>query len=578
MSYHPLHSRKKRISLILFFILILTIPVGCSQIGFSTSEDKAFCEFTHDLFCREVSSNTISLHYTLRNPADYGISDCPVTYGSFPSDPDAALASIENFQASLHRFHPSSLSDENRLTYEILDSYLETSSQMAEYLLYQDPLSPVTGVHAQLPILLSEYQFYSIEDAETYLQLLDDTDDYFDSLMEFENARIDADMFMPDYQVDSVTAQCTSFAEMGEENYLYSTFEERLDSLDISEQERSSLISQNDQALQEVVFPAYLELADSLDALKGNGTNEKGLCYFPGGKTYYEILVRSKTGISASIEELREMTLQQIIEDLTAMEEVLYSDNLLSVLDSMAPSSMLNDLKQKISGAFPAIPDVETSVKYVPSALEDYLSPAFYMIPAIDNISENVIYINQGQTSGGLNLYTTLAHEGYPGHLYQTVYFASQNADPIRSLLDFGGYVEGWATYAEMMSYYMAPISKTEASLYQKNTSVLLGLYTLADIGIHYDGWTLTDTAVFFKDYGITDLAAIQNLYELIVGDPANYLKYYLGYLEFLNLKKEIAGTQGEYFSQKEFHQAVLDTGPAPFDIVYEYVRKALSN
>ncbi|MGN0392378.1 MAG: DUF885 domain-containing protein [Bariatricus sp.] len=578
MSYHLLHSQKKRISLILPFFIILTMLNGCSQISFSTNEDKAFRKFTHDLFCREVSSNTISLHYTLRNPADYGISDCPVTYGSFPSDPDAALASIENCQASLHQFHPASLSEENRLTYEILDSYLDTSSQMAEYLLYQDPLSPITGIHAQLPVLLSEFQFYSVEDAETYLELLEDTDDYFDSLIAFENARIDVGMFMPDYQVDSVTSQCISFVEMGEDNYLYETFEERLDSLELSDEERSSLISQNDAALQNVIFPAYLELADSLNALKGNGTNEKGLCYLPDGKTYYEILVRSKTGISDSIEDLKEMTQKQIIEDLTAMEEVLYSDQLLSVLDSMAPSSMLNDLRQKINGAFPEIPDVETSVKYVPTALEDYLSPAFYMIPAIDNISENVIYINQGQTSGGLSLYTTLAHEGYPGHLYQTVYFSSQNADPIRSLLDFGGYVEGWATYAEMMSYYMAPISKPEASLYQKNTSVLLGLYTLADIGIHYDGWTLIDTAVFFKDYGITDLAAIQNLYELIVGDPANYLKYYLGYLEFLNLKKEIAGTQGDDFSQKEFHKAVLDVGPAPFDIVYESVRKALSN
>ena len=137
---------------------------------------------------------------------------------------------------------------------------------MAEYLLYQDPLSPITGIHAQLPVLLSEFQFYSVEDAETYLELLEDTDDYFDSLIAFENARIDVGMFMPDYQVDSVTSQCISFVEMGEDNYLYETFEERLDSLELSDEERSSLISQNDAALQNVIFPAYLELADSLKA------------------------------------------------------------------------------------------------------------------------------------------------------------------------------------------------------------------------------------------------------------------------------------------------------------------------
>lgn len=208
--------------------------------------------------------------------------------------------------------------------------------------------------------------------------------------------------------------------------------------------------------------------------------------------------------------------------------------------------------------------------------MEEYLSPAFYMIPAIDNTSENVIYINQGQTREGLNLYTTLAHEGYPGHLYQTVYFSSKNTDPIRSILDFGGYVEGWATYAEMMSYYMAPLSKDEATLLQKNSSVILALYALADMGIHYDGWSLTDTAAFFKMYGITDVNAIKSIYELIIGDPGNYLKYYLGYLKFFQLKKEIAGQLQSDFSQKEFHRAVLDVGPAPFDIVYSNVRETL--
>lgn len=577
MSNSHLSIHKKHCFLIIFAISSLLLT-ACHRTNDTGTADKDFQAFTRSLFCQEVVSSTITLHYTLQNPSEYGITTVPVTYGNFPKDPDLSLASIENCKAALHKFQSSTLSDENRLTYEILDSYLDTSSEMAEYLLYQDPLSPVTGIQAQLPVLLSEYQFYNIDDTKTYLDLLRETDTYFESLIEFEEARVAAGLFMPDYQVDSVTEQCISFAEMGEENYLYSTFEERLESLDLSEAECTRLISQNDDALKEVVFPAYQGLADSLLSLKGNGTNTKGLCYFPDGKNYYEILIQSRTGISSSVEELQQMTQLQIAEDLSAMDEVLYSANLLSVLDSMPPASILNDLKQKISGAFPAIPNVEASVKYVPEALEDYLSPAFYMIPAIDNLSENVIYINRSQTLDSLNLYTTLAHEGYPGHLYQTVYFSSKNADPIRSLLDFGGYVEGWATYAEMMSYYMAPISSREACLFQKNTSVLLGLYTLADIGIHYDGWTLSDTAAFFKNYGITDLTAIQSIYEFIVGDPANYPKYYLGYLQFLNLKKEIAGNLGDDFSQKEFHKAVLDVGPAPFDIVYDHVRTELTD
>ena len=119
------------------------------------------------------------------------------------------------------------------------------------------------------------------------------------------------------------------------------------------------------------------------------------------------------------------------------------------------------------------------------------------MIPAIDNIEENVIYINQGHMGNDLTLFTTLAHEGYPGHLYQTVFYESTDPDPIRSLMDFGGYVEGWATYAEMGSYYLTPLSKEQAVILKKNSSGIRGLLALADMGNNYDGCTSMDTCEF---------------------------------------------------------------------------------
>ena len=173
-----------------------------------------------------------------------------------------------------------------------------------------------------------------------------------------------------------------------------------------------------------------------------------------------------------------------------------------------------------------------------------------------------------------LTLFTTLAHEGFPGHLYQTVYYAGTNPDPIRSMFGFGGYVEGWATYAEMCSYYLAPLTKEQATILQKNGSIILGLYTLADIGIHYEGWSRMDAAGFFSNYGIKDIEVVNRIYDLIIGSPGNYLKYYIGYLEFLELKKEYAAEEGSHFSQKEFHEKVLDVGPAPFELVKKYMGK----
>ena len=584
--FHLILKHRKKIFLILPCCLLVILISFLSGNAFwsslhAESSDRQFRTFTRSLFQTEVSANTISLHYTLRSPSDYGIADIPATYGSLSSDPVAAKASVRNVLSSLQEFDPDTLSSENALTFKILDTYLKNASTGTDYLLYQEPLGPVSGIHTQLPVLLSEYSFYDTQDVETYLALLKETPSYFDSVIRLEQKKAASGLFMPDYQADSVLDTCQSFIDMGKENYLVSTFNERIASLDLlPENKKDSFRKENMKLVTEEIYPAYQNLITAIKSLKGKGTNEQGLSHFPYGKKYYEYLVRQTTGCNESISRLRLMTRAQILEDLSAMQKVLFpADAALtqaSVLEQTSPDSMLDDLRSKITDTFPEIPDVDFQVKYVPESMQDYLSPAFYMIPAIDNLTENVIYINNGQTASGLNLYTTLAHEGYPGHLYQTVYFSASEPDPIRSILDFGGYVEGWATYAEMMSYYLAPLPKTEASLLQKNSSVILGLYALADMGIHYDGWSVTDTVRFFSDYGINDPNAVQSVYKLIIGSPANYLKYYIGYLKFYELKKEMADALGNQFSQKEFHRAVLDVGPAPFEIVYDEVEKNL--
>lgn len=584
--FHLILKHRKKIFLILPCCLLVILISFLSGNAFwsslhAESSDRQFRTFTRSLFQTEVSANTISLHYTLRSPSDYGIADIPATYGSLSSDPVAAKASVRNVLSSLQEFDPDTLSSENALTFKILDTYLKNASTGTDYLLYQEPLGPVSGIHTQLPVLLSEYSFYDTQDVETYLALLKETPSYFDSVIRFEQKKAASGLFMPDYQADSVLDTCQSFIDMGKENYLVSTFNERIASLDLlPENKKDSFQKENMKLVTEEIYPAYHNLITAIKSLKGKGMNEQGLSHFPYGKKYYEYLVRQTTGCNESISRLRLMTRAQILEDLSAMQKVLFpADAALtqaSVLEQTSPDSMLDDLRSKITDTFPEIPDVDFQVKYVPESMQDYLSPAFYMIPAIDNLTENVIYINNGQTASGLNLYTTLAHEGYPGHLYQTVYFSASEPDPIRSILDFGGYVEGWATYAEMMSYYLAPLPKTEASLLQKNSSVILGLYALADMGIHYDGWSVTDTVRFFSDYGINDPNAVQSVYKLIIGSPANYLKYYIGYLKFYELKKEMADAMGNQFSQKEFHRAVLDVGPAPFEIVYDEVEKNL--
>jgi len=571
-------SKKRSVIFLLFFLIALFFSIIFFK-SKAQSENEKFENYTSELFRQEVASNSISLHYTLKNPTDYGILDIPESFGFVSTDTAAICASAENALAQLHTYNRSKLSDENQLTYDILETYINTSLKEAPYALYEEPLAPLTGTQAQLPILLSEYQFYSKDDCNTYLKLLTQMPDYFYSIAEFECAKSEAGLFMPSYNADDIINECKAFIEMGEKNYLYSSFEERLTGLELSEEDKETCRKINDENIQTYVFPAYQHLIDTLTRLRDTGKNNGGLCHFPDGEKYYELTVASQTGSSRSIPELRKLTLSQMAEDAAAIQEVLTStpaaassagipESETPGLISTNPEDILTELKANLSGFFPKPPEVNTQIKYVQESMEEYLSPAFYMIPAIDNTQNNVIYINQGHIPDSLTLFTTLAHEGYPGHLYQTTYYSATDPAPIRNILNFGGYVEGWATYCEMLSYYFAPISKEQATLMQHNSSLILGLYALTDMGIHYDGWSLLDTISFFRGYGITDNDTIEEIYNLIVGDPGNYLKYYIGYVELLELKKDAMDAWGEDFTQERFHQEVLQTGPAPFDVV----------
>lgn len=571
--------QKKYINL-LMAVGILGGAVLLCACGAREQEDQnaEFEAYTEELFCSEVSSNTINLHYTLKNPEDYGITEDAAGLGSFETDTDMVKASVENMRRSLEDFSYDNLDLQNKITYDILEYQIKAAEQSADFILYEEPLGLVSGVQTQFPVVLSEYQFYDSQDVETYLELLEMTGAYFDSLIKFEREKSSAGLFMADYALDTVIEQCQAFLDMGDGNYLYSTFVDRIkDVNELTEEEKSDYIQDNALAVSDCIFPAYEKLISDLEQLRGSGKNEKGLSYLPEGIDYYELVVRQSTGSERSVEEMEDLTRRQITDDLEAMEKVLgitteEAQEAAAAIAQTSAELILTRLQEGISGTFPEAPDTVLEVKYVPEEMEDHLSPAFYMIPAIDNTEQNVIYINQAHMSDDLTLFTTLAHEGYPGHLYQTVYYESTDPDPIRSIMDFGGYVEGWATYAEMGSYYLTPLSKEQATLLQKNSSIILGLYALADMGIHYDGWSRMDTVAFFSNYGITDAETVERIYELIIGSPGNYLKYYIGYVEFLELKKEWAEEKGEAFSQKEFHEAVLEVGPAPFEIVEEYM------
>ncbi len=559
------------------------------SVGASSEETNSeFDDFTRELFAEAVSTDALTLHFELKDPDAYDIDLDEVNLGRIdlqnPIETFVSNISTSALQQTLHDFDYDSLTEKQQQTYDILDEFLDTEQTYdnKELFYYPEYLSSTSGTQSMMPVLMSEYTFYDRGDIDDYMTLLKDFPDYFDNILAYEQAKADAGLFMSDESVDEVVDACQTFIKDPDNNLLIDVFPEKLDTVSgLSDEDKASYIDQNNKAVKDYVIPAYQSLIDGMTALKGSGSNENGLYYFDHGKEYYEYLVKNKTGSDKTPDELIEWLDDTLQNSMVQMAFLLTADDSLSdKLDEEIdiaesdPKTILETLQESLKTDFPEAVSDTFTLKYVPESLEDSLNPAFYMIPPVDVKDSNVIYLNNSQITDNLSLFTTLAHEGYPGHLYQQTAFTATDPDPLRQAMNFLGYVEGWATYVENASYEWAGLDDSLARCLQLNQDVTLGLYGRIDLGIHYEGWTEDDVAEFLSDYGLGDAETVHAVFRAIVSDPASYLPYCIGYMEFKELRDDTEETMGYDFNLKEFHQCILNIGPCSFDILEKYIQK----
>jgi uncharacterized protein (DUF885 family) len=547
----------------------------------SRTKSGDFSSFCDEFFIDELSSDTLNLHFTLSDPASFGINDYDVTLGTISADsPDITARSLNRLISSLEEFSSDSMDESEKQTYDILLDYVKRQQDLSNYPYYEEILTPSGGITSELPVLLAEYSFHTKQDVDDYLLLLSGIDEYFSGVLNYEKAKAKAGLFMSDKSCNKVLAGCEVFAENPTSNILTDTFESRLSELDsLTEDERAKYIAANEDAISEHVIPAYREMIEGLSELLGSGQNDWGLCNYPDGKDYYAALVAANTGCDDEVGELFSEIEEARDEDLSVCAALLSKNPSLAADSAKLPDSltdenaMLETLENTMLSEFPESSEISWEITHVDPTLSDYLAPAFYITAPIDDYSTNSIYINDANEASDLYYFTTLAHEGFPGHLYQTVFSYDSGLPAVRSLINYPGYTEGWATYAEMLSYYYAGLDDDLASLLQHNQAATLSLYATSDIGIHYYGWEKDEITAFWEKYGITDETTIDAITELILEQPANYLKYYVGYLKFRKLREKEEGLLGDNFDLTAFHCTILSYGPAPFSLLESYVQ-----
>jgi len=548
----------------------------------------AFDEFLDSQFADFVTEDTLTLHYTLRYPENFGIERPEPTLGEWGTEYFATIEEqTRQDMVTLKSFPRADLGDEQQLIYDILEYYLELDIGFFDEGLtyYMSLLKPYSGMQAELPILLAEYKFYDESDVLDYLALLKDVDRFFKSALSFEEEKAEMGLGKADIALEAIIESCNDFTALRTNNFLIEIFGEKIEELGLPAEKAEKYAEENKDSVLNDVIPAYDSLVAGLKALKGKGKNDSGLCHFDKGKEYYEYMVKSSVGTTESLESLAEKIdgrldmVSYATSYLINENEGVYEKMLKPDFGATDPEEIIDMLKYGMMGFFPENAGATHTLKSLHPSLASSFPAAFYLSVPIDDYSSAVIYINKGSMSED-DLFPVLAHEGYPGHLYQDTYFKSTGMHPMREALSSIGYIEGWATYAEINSYMFAEfpdMGREVAMLLGFNTEYRLAIQSRCDIGVNYEGWTYDELKEYLKGYGIDSSASWRSIYEYVIKDPAKILRYYLGYLEFETLYDNAYKQMGDGFSLIDFHKCILDVGPVPFFIVEEAVARLIS-
>ena len=564
---------------------------GSGTVTAASTDNAEFAAFTDEIFKELITGDYVSYHYYINNGANFGIdeSEVKVSLGEVYYDPEGDLADTKETLAKLNSFDKSSLSYDQQTTYDELKYELELSIQYADYELYTSDFAPYTGIQTEMPILLAEYEFYNENDIKNYLTLIADLPRYYADLIEYEKKRSEAGYFMSDENADIIIEECQSYINNAnsDSSTLVVTFDERIDNCSfLSDDAKKSYKESNKAACAENVTKANQIVVDGLTALKGSGKNSKGLYYYSKGTGCFEGILKADTGWSKSVSEFDTLIDSYISSYTLTLQKAYMSDrNVYTEAESYScgtsdPNKILEDLKSKYSKYFPAITNTSYEVKYVSDSLSDYASPAMYFKPQLDNLNKNVIYINSSGVSTE-TFYTTLAHEGFPGHLYQTQYFASTNPCKLRYVLSPSSYEEGWASYVEMLAYdWDSNNSSTLNTFMKANRILLMCMYAKLDIGVNYYGWDESEMASQIKKIGfsVTDTDALHEMYLVFVSNPGYYCKYSLGMLGFMELESTAKSELGTSYNSYDFYKFLMDEGSMQFDLLFSKLESWISS
>lgn len=502
----------------------------------------------------------------------------------------------------LKKVDTAALDKDTKLSYQLYRMQVDNEIEDYKYRFYDYPVNQMHGYHAELPaFLINMHSIDSVPDAKAYISRLTGLEKVMDDIIENLKIREQNGIIPPKFVFDRTLDASRNmvkgrpFQKSNEASTLLEDFKSKVQELDISEDEKTKLVGEAEQALVDHVLPAYNKLIDFLENQQKRATDEAGVWKFPKGEEYYNNALKRMTTTNLTADEIHEIGLSEVAriqsEMESIMEEVGFEGSLQDFFEFMRTDDqfyyenseegktaylakakeIISKMRAKLPELFITLPEADIVVKAVEAFREKSAGKAFYQQPAIDGSRPGTYYANlyDMEAMPKYEMEALAFHEGIPGHHMQLALAQELDSIPeFRKFSFYTAYVEGWGLYSEYipkeMGFYQDPYSDFGRLAMELWRSCRL----VVDTGIHSKKWTRQEGIDYYKENTPAAESACVKMVERHIVMPGQATAYKIGMNKILELREKAKSELGENFDIREFHDVVLTNGALPLTIL----------
>ena len=549
-------------------------------------DEAGFTRFLDEYVMDMLVSDYTTMHWAYMDPEAAGIdrSAVEVSMGHVEDDKEETLTEIKELRDDLSAFDYEKLNLAQQGIYDqlLFDADI-TEKMLDDKFDYLDTVwSSNSGIHQILISYFSEYFLYNEQDAEDMILLIRDVPRYVDEVLEYSSKQADAGLLTLKY--DLVIEDIDEVLDSRQDSAIVRSYRDSVETLGLPEDRAKAYVDELSEAMDTCFYPSYEKMKAFLTDLNDEGkilplTSVGAL---PNGKEYYELLMQQANGSSNTVEEVREILLDQAMEAYLEMQQMLVRNNKLAEMDLEGLKTDFEDIADIIhfnmanyEKEFPGVGSMEFDLSGINDERAGDFS-AYFVVPPIDNDHPYQIRYNEreiGTEAETLSMFQTISHEGAPGHMYQAQYNHENLPYAEQFIYSNKAFSEGWATYASIIAMRSLKVQNQQMVRFFNAYMNFIQIYvTVMEMDLNYEGY---DIEQLTADYGeLFDGEWLDDMFTLLADNRIYYMPYFYGTSMLLSLRSYAESELEDAFDPVEFHNAVLKEGSTIFDVVIKNVEE----